>query len=142
MIIGGRGGKVASTGLSSLWRNEAGRASWRGVLALFLVAAVVYVGFKVIPVRTAAYQFEDALRDEVVLAASRRGRGSDESIRRSLLETAAELRLPVEHSQIVIRHPGRRYIVIEADYTVDVEFIGGYVYTWRFTPTAEGPVIF
>jgi hypothetical protein len=107
-----------------------------------MVGALVYVGIKVIPVRTAAYQFQDALRDEVVLAASRRGRATDEGIRRSLLETAAELRLPVEHSMITIRHPGQRYIVIEADYTVDIEFIGGYVYSWHFTPKAEGPIIF
>ena len=142
MMTGGRGGQVASTSGGTLWRDESGKITVRGLIALTLVAAVVYAGFKVLPVRTAAYQFEDALRDEVVLAASRRGRGSDENIRRALLETAAELGLPIEHSMIVVRRPGRRYIVIEADYTVNIEFIGGYVYSWRFTPSAEGPVVF
>jgi hypothetical protein len=113
----------------------------RGLIALLLVGSVVYVGFKVLPVRTAAYQFQDALRDEVLLAASRR-RKPDDDIKRSLVEIAAELGLPVTHSAIAVRHPGRKYIVIEADYTVDIEFVGGYVYSWQFTPSAEGPIIY
>jgi len=141
MSTGGKGRGMDSPGRRSSWSQEAGRASLRGLLALALVGAVVYVGFKVLPVRTAAYQFEDALRDEVVLASSRR-RTTDDNIRRSLLERASELGLPIQHQQIVVRRPGSRYIVIEADYTVQVEFIGGYVYSWHFTPSAEGPLIY
>lgn len=133
-------GKGASGGRLS-WSHEAGRASLRGLIALLLVGAVVYVGFKVLPVRTAAYQFQDALRDEVLEAASRR-RKPDDSIKRSLVEFGAELGLPITHQSVAVRRPGRKYIVIEADYTVDVEFIGGYVYSWHFTPSAEGPIIY
>ena len=141
MSESGRGRAIESPGLRLSWCHEAGRASLRGLLALLIVGSVVYVGFKVLPVRTAAYQFEDALRDEVVLAASRR-RTTDDNIRRSLVERAAELGLPVPHQAIVVRRPGRKYIVIEADYIVEVEFIGGYVYSWHFTPKAEGPLIY
>ena len=141
MSTSGKGRGIVSPGRRLSWSHEAGRASLRGLLALLIVGSVVYLGFKVLPVRTAAYQFEDALRDEVVLASSRR-RTTDDNIRRSLLERAAELGLPIQHQEIVIRRPGRRYIVIEADYTVEVEFIGGYVFPWHFTPSAEGPLIF
>ena len=141
MSTSGRGRGVVPPGRRLSWSQETGKASLRGLIALLLVGTVVYVGFKVIPVRTAAYQFEDALRDEVVLASSRR-RTTDDNIRRSLLERANELGLPVRHQQIIVRRPGSRYIVIEADYSVDVEFIGGYVYSWHFTPSAEGPLIY
>ncbi len=139
MSKSGRGRGMGSAGGRSSWTHEAGRASLRGLIALLLIGSVVYVGFKVLPVYTATYQFHDAMRDEILDAASRR-RASDDNIRRSLLEQAAELGLPVVHQSIAIRRPGRRYIVIEVDYTVDIEFIGGYVYSWHFTPQTEGPL--
>lgn len=123
------------------WRDESGKASWRGLVALLLVAGLVYFGVKVIPVRTAAYQFEDAIRDEVLAATSRR-RMPDEQIRKNLLDTAAELSLPIRPDDITIRRPGGRSLIVEADYTVTLEFLGGYTYDWRFTPRDEKPLIF
>ena len=35
-----------------------------------------------------------------------------------------------------------RYMIVEVTYTVDIEFIGGYVYQWHFEPRYEGPLIF
>jgi len=141
MSTSGRGRERVSPGRRLSWSHETGRASLRGLIALLLVGAVVYVGFKLLPVYTATYQFHDAMRDEILDAASRR-RATDDNIRQSLLEQAAELGLPVVHKSIAIRRPGRRYIVIEVDYTVSIEFIGGFVYAWHFTPTAEGPLIY
>ncbi len=141
MSKSGRGRGMGSSGGRSSWTHEAGRASLRGLIALLLIGSVVYVGFKVLPVYTATYQFRDALRDEVLEAASRR-RKPDDNIKRSLVEIAAELGLPITHQSIAVRRPGGKSIVIEADYTVDIEFIGGYVYSWHFTPKTEGPLIY
>ena len=141
MSTSGRGRERVSPGRRLSWSHETGRASLRGLFALLLVGAVVYMGFKVLPVYTATYQFQDALRDEVLEAASRR-RKPDDSIKRSLVEVAAVLGLPITHQSITVRRPGRKSIVIEADYTVDIEFIGGYVYSWHFAPSAEGPLIY
>ena len=63
----------------SVWRDESGKSSIHGVFALALVVGMVYFGMKVIPVRATAYQFDDAIRDEVVFAGGRRS--SDEAIK-------------------------------------------------------------
>lgn len=124
--------------------SERGRSSIRGLLALFLVAAVVYLGMKLVPVYAAAYSLSDALRDEVVFASQRARRETDEEIRDRLLDRARELGLPLEEDDVAVRRsgPGRgTRIEIEADYTVPVEFVGGFVFRWRFTPHHEGPII-
>ncbi|MCH7823256.1 MAG: DUF4845 domain-containing protein [Acidobacteria bacterium] len=124
----------------SVWRDESGKSSIHGVFALALVVGMVYFGMKVIPVRATAYQFDDAIRDEVVFAGGRRS--SDEAIKRNLVDRAAMLGLPIERGDIRITRPAGKYIVVEVDYKVEVEFVGGYTYVWNFSPKHEGPLIF
>ncbi|MFQ5743987.1 MAG: hypothetical protein ACE5HV_10415 [Acidobacteriota bacterium] len=123
-------------------RSASGRASLRGLIALLLVGTAVYVGMKMIPVRASAYAFEDAVRDQVIFAASRRRRATDENIRQALIERAATLGLPIRGRDIAIRRPGSKYLIVEVAYTVDVDFAGIYVYPWHFEARYEGPVIF
>lgn len=127
-------------GERSVWRDESGKSSIRGVFALALVVGMVYFGMKVIPVRATAFQFDDAIRDEVVFAGGRRS--SDEAIKRNLVDRAAMLGLPIERGDIRITRPAGKYIVVEVDYKVEVEFVGGYTYVWNFSPKHEGPLIF
>ncbi len=127
-------------GAPSGWRGESGKASIRGILALAVVVGMVYFGMKVLPVRASAYQFDDAIRDEVVFAGGRRA--SDDAIKRNLVGRAEMLGLPIRTGDIRITRPGGKYIVVEVRYEVAVEFIGGYVYQWAFSPCHEGPLIF
>lgn len=123
------------------WRQQCGKVNWHGLIALLLVGSGIYAGAKVIPVRARAYQFADAVRDEVIAAGSRR-RSTDDDIRRNLIDRAQELSLPVDRSRIVITRPGRKWVKVQVNYTIDIEFIGGYVYSWNFRHEAEGPLIF
>jgi hypothetical protein len=121
------------------WRDDSGKSSIRGLIALLLIAGMVYVCMKFIPVRAAAYQFNDAIRDEVVYVSNRRT--TDDQIMLNLLERAVMLGLPVTREKIRIQRTGRnKYIVIEANYTVTVELLGGYEYTWEFSQAHEGPI--
>jgi hypothetical protein len=130
---------AASTGgLSLRWRDESGKNSIRGVIALLLIAGMVYAGIKFLPVRAAAYQFNDAIRDEVVFAGSRRS--TDDQIMSDLLDRATILGLPIKRENITILRSGRKYIIIEANYTVVVDLLGGYQYEWDFRQRHEGPV--
>ena len=88
--------RVATQGRGepSVWRDESGKFSIRGIFALALMVGMVYFGMKVIPARASAYQFDDAIRDEVVFAGGRRS--SDEAITRSLVDRAAMLGLPIK----------------------------------------------
>ena len=134
--------RVATQGRGepSVWRDESGKSSIRGIFALALMVGMVYFGMKVIPVRTSAYQFDDAIRDEVVFAGGRRS--SDEAIKRNLVGRAAMLGLPIQSGDIRITRPGGKYIVVEVNYMVAVEFVGGYTYEWKFSQKREGPLIF
>ncbi len=126
-------------GEPSVWWDQSGKASMRGILALVVVVGMVYFGVKLIPARISAAQFADAVRDEVVFAGGRRA--SDETIRQILIDVAVNLGLQIERSSITIRRPGRN-IVVEVDYTIVLEFVGGYTYQWNFSPTSQAPLIF
>lgn len=125
-------------GSAQLWRDESGKSSIRGLIALAMMVALVYAGYKFIPVRTAAYRFNDTIRDEVVYAGSRRT--NDDQVMKNLLDEATILGLPIQRDDIEITRSGRRYIIIEASYTVVVELVGGYTYDWNFHHRHEGPV--
>ncbi len=121
------------------WRDASGKNSIRGMLALLLVVGMVYGGMKFIPVRASALQFSDGIRDEVLYAGGRR-RMTDEEIITHLLENAVVLGLPVTRENITIKRAGRKYIVIDVEYTVPIEFVGGYTWGWSFSPHHEGPL--
>jgi len=125
----------------ALRHDETGKGMLRTLFALAVVASVVYGGVKFIPPRTAALQFSDAVRDEIISAASRR-RSTDDTIRQNLLERAQALQLPIKAGDIKITRPGAKYIIIDVEYTITVDLIGGYSVKWPFSPHSEGPLIF
>ena len=116
-----------------------GRGRLGAVLGLLVLTGMAYLGLKFIPVRAAAYQFEDALRDQVLLANSRRA-PSDAQIRTNLRHRAVELGLPVRESAVRIQRRSRSRIRIDVTYTVPIELVGGYVYRWRFRVRREGAI--
>ncbi len=121
------------------WNDETGKSSIRGLIALVLIVGMVYLSYKFIPVRTAAYQFNDAIKDEVVSVSGRR-RTPDDQIMQNLLDRAVMLNLPITRDKISIVRSANKYIVIEARYTVTVELAGGYNYDWDFSHRHEGPI--
>jgi len=129
-------------GLRHLVRDQSGKNSMRGIFALVLVVSMVYFGMKFIPVRASAYQFDDAIRDEVIFVGGRLigRRTPNETIMQTLLVRAATLRLPIKAENIVITRSGNKYIVIEANYTIRIDFVGGYFYDWKFRQSHEGPI--
>ncbi len=136
-----RGVATRRRGGALSWRNESGKSSIRGLFALAILVAGVYAGMKFIPVQASAFQFDDAVRDEVIFAGGRRA--SDDAIRRNLLERASILGLKVTSGDIrIIRTGGNKYITIEVDYSVTIEFVGDYTYERKFSPSHTGPLIF
>ena len=120
-----------------------GRLEKYPILKIFvftLTVFVVYFAMKLAPVQASAYQFDDAVRDEVLLAAGRRS--SDDAIKRNLVHRAVMLGLPVQRSDIKITRPNSTYIVVEVSYEVTLEFIGGYTYQSIFLPRHKGRLTF
>ena len=127
-----------STEPGSGWSNEAGKGAIRTLFTLALIGVVAYAGLKFIPVRAAAFQLDDEIREQVVLAGSGRRRVADDEIRRTILARAESLGLPVDTRELIIRRTGSN-IAIDLEYEVPVE-LPGYTYVWHFESRHTGPV--
>jgi len=123
-----------------VWRGGLEKSPILKVFALTLMVCIVYFVMKLAPVQASAYQFDDAVRDEVLLAGGRRS--SDDAIKGSLVERAVILGLPVQRSDIKITRPNSSYIIVEVNYEVALEFIGGYTYQSNFSPKHRGRLTF
>ncbi len=118
--------------------DESGKASFQGLLGLAVMGTMVYLAMTVIPVRAAAYQFDDEVREQVVLLGSGRRRVTDQEVRRTIFTRSQELGVPIKERDInIIRRRG--YVHITVDYTMTVEFALGYRYDWNFEADYEGP---
>lgn len=118
--------------------EEAGAGAIRTVVTLAFVVSVVYAGFKFIPVKAASFQFEDAIREQVVLAGVRRRRVTEQQVQNLLVERAAELGLAVEGRDVSVVI-ARSKVHIRAAYVVPVQLVFGYVYHWAFIVDEQGP---
>ena len=106
--------------------GEEGKSSLGNIVFLLLVLAMIYFGFKFIPVRINTFAFLDAMNEEASFAAHR----NDKIIKDNLMRMAREKRLPITKEEIKLtREPGR--MTVEADYTVQVDTIF-FTYDWRF----------
>jgi hypothetical protein len=116
-----QGGETMKT-----YTGDQGKGSLGNILFLLLVLALVYFGFKFIPVRIHAFSFMDAMIEEASFAAHR----NDKVIKGNLLRFAREYKLPISKEQIELkREPGRMTVL--ADYTVVVDTIF-FTYDWNF----------
>ncbi len=118
--------------------GERGVGLLRALVALAIVVALVYGAFKFIPVRAAAFQLDDEVREQVVLAGARRRQVTDEQVRTAILARAEDLGLPLQARDIRIER-GHSWIKIHVAYTVPVQLPFGYVFPWKFSSEHQGP---
>lgn len=112
--------------------RRAGRSSLGCLLTLLVLAALVYFGVRVGEVYWRAYQFEDAIKQEVRFARQI----PDDRMLFHLRAVADSLELPPEASNIDIRRASNS-IAVEARYSERVE-LPFYVRVIRFHPRVEG----
>jgi len=106
-------------------------------LALFLVAAAVYVGAKLIPPYFANYQLHDAIKNEATLDTYSNKTESD--IRTSIFHKAQDLDIPIAEDAIVVHRQGMQgsgIISIRAQYVVHVD-LPGYPLDLHFDASSE-----
>jgi hypothetical protein len=102
------------------------------IIRLTLAALVLYGCFQVGRATVKYYRFQDAV--EQMLLFSRNA--SDADLVQQVLEIAGEHDVPLEASNISIRHESRE-LRIEMAYDEDVSLVPGvYARTWRFQPSA------
>lgn len=115
------------------WR-ERGEGQMGCVVGLIIFLALIFVAFKMIPIKVKAAE----LRQEVFDEAKSAGTHNDERIRRSILAKATDLELPVKDTDVKVRRTGNT-INIDVEYKVPVKF-PGFTYQWGFHHSAENPI--
>ena len=114
-------------------KSQAGNSRLKAIFWTGLLAAFIYVCFRVVPLYVADYQFRDSMESAARFASV--NRLSTDQIRKNLFEEAERAELPVKLEDIKIATRGGR-IDIEADYSVTVDL---HVYQWtlKFHPRAS-----
>ena len=103
------------------------------LLALILVGCAIFAGIKVIPVRVAALEFSEVLRDEARYASVR---ASNSEVSKRIMAKAADMDLPLEKKNLKIRRTSRQ-ITIEASYEIPIDLkLTTYVYKFNGSESA------
>ena len=105
------------------------------MITLIVVAVVIFLGVKVIPVRVAAYEFRDVLREEARYGAVR---NSDAIVKKRILEKAAELEIPLDQKNLkVSRTPSSMVISATYEHPIDLKVT---TYVYKFSETEKAPL--
>jgi len=116
-------------------RGERGEGRLGFLVALIAVALAVFLGMKVIPVRVAAYEFRDVLREEARYGAVR---DSDEIVFKRILDKAAELELPLEKKNLKVKRTETQMIITASyEQPIDLKLT---TYMYRFNATEKAPL--
>src|SRR5262249_13426177 len=124
---------------SPMYRQDQHRDSQRGagrlkaVFWLAVLAAVAYVGIKLVPVLLNEYQFQDAMQTTARMATVTRQ--TPDAIRKTLFEEAQREDIPIQPDDIQITN-GAGKVTISAEYSVTVD-LGVYQWTLNFHPSAS-----
>jgi hypothetical protein len=121
--------------------EDRGRTSEKGegrvglMITLIIVGVAIFLGAKVIPVRIAAYEFRDVLREEARYGAVR---NSDDIVTKRILDKAAELEIPLDKKNLkVSRTPSQMVISATYEQPIDLKVT---TYVYKFNETEKAPL--
>jgi len=118
------------------WRNDQrGEGRLGFVITLIVIAIAVFLGMKIIPVRVAAYEFHDVLREEARYGAVR---DSDAKVFKRILDKAAELDVPLDKQNLTVKRTESQMIISAAyEQPIDLKVT---TYVYRFNATEKAPL--
>ncbi len=105
----------------------------KALFGLFVVVAIFYLAYKVMPPYFANYQFEDVVDNEAKMNSY--NQKSEQEIRDGLLKKAHDLDIPLTADQVKVQRMGSE-LAISADYTVHID-IPVYPFDLHFTPASK-----
>lgn len=115
--------------------GQKGEGNLGCIFWLVVMVVVGYVAWTMVPIKIASAQLSDFMVDQAQVAEHR----SPEQIRKSILAKARDLDLPLDPKKVQVERKGD-YIYMDAEYTVPVEFVGGFVYEWHFEHHIDRPI--
>lgn len=92
----------------------------KALFGIAIFVGLIYGGYKVLPTYLAAWEFEDAIKEEAKLNAY--SSRSETEIRDTLLQKAKELEIPITEKQVMVRRD-QGELVISADYSMHVDLM-------------------
>lgn len=108
--------------------RERGEGRLGVILALALLAVGIFLAVKIIPVRIAAYEFQDFIQGECRYAAVRK---SDDVVKQRILQKAKELDIPLKAKHLILQRRGGE-MVITASYEKPIDLkVYTYVYAHK-----------
>jgi len=113
--------------------TQRGEGRLKTIISLAIVAAIIFLAFKIIPIYIDNYELEDAMKSEARFAAV--NRKSPDDVRDAVYRKIQELRIPARREDIRIEQVGNTGLRITVTYTVIIDLA---VYQWKRTLTASG----
>jgi hypothetical protein len=114
--------------------EQAGDGKIGCFLWLVVLALVVLIAWKMVPVKLASAELYDFMVEQAKFGAS----AGAENIKKRVLLRAKELELPVTDKTLTVERLGDR-IRMRCSYVVPVEF-PGYTYQWQFDHEVDRPI--
>ena len=115
--------------------SQSGKGRFGFLVSLAVVGIAIFLVVKVVPVRIAAYNFRDVLREEVRMAAVR---NSDEVVFDRIMDAAEDLELPLEPKNLIVKRTKRRMIVrARYEQPIDLKLT---TYVYKFDEEEEAPL--
>jgi len=116
-------------------RSEAGTGRVGCAIWLALLAIVVVIALKIVPVKMKTSSFYDAMQEQAQFGSIK----GDASIQAELYRKAQELQLPLKKDEIVVRRD-MSYVYVEVHYQLPVEFPIYGTYMWREDDKVQRPL--
>jgi hypothetical protein len=104
---------------------------------LFVIAAAVFIGVKIVPPYFENYQFQDAVKNEATLDTYTNKTEND--IRTAVFRKAQDLDIPIKEEEIHVQRQGMQgsgLIIIRVPYMVHVD-LPGYPMDLHFDASTE-----
>lgn len=114
---------------------ERGEGNLGCILWLLVLGLAVMISMKAIPVKIASAELYDYM-DEMARSAG--VNTTADSVKKAILQRAADLKLPLDKDMVTVTRQGDR-LRMRAEYTVPVEF-PGYTYNWHFVHELDRPI--
>ena len=113
--------------------SESGRITFKAILSLAFLAAVIYAGFKILPVYINDYQLNDYIENQNPFWLTQHA--SADAIRKNVLAKAQDLDLPLAADEVMVE-ANLDKVTVSLDYHVPVD-LRVYTLQLHFTHSNE-----
>jgi len=114
---------------------ERGEGNLGCILWAVVMAIVIYIAWMMVPVKIASAQLADFMEEQAKFAENR----PPEKIKKAIEQKARELEVPINPKKLKVERRGD-VIYMDIEYTIPVEFVGGYIYEWHFEHHIDRPI--